>query len=275
MKPIRAMGLCLVAMFAFGALVAASASAALPEYRTCIKAVKVGKKYTGKYNNATCSELNAKGEGKYELGSWNQAKKLTFKGKYGESSFDSYIPENEAEPWAGGSVVGAIVCKSGTTSGEITGPSTSIATDVYKDCTSEGKKCWSPGQKAGTIESEPITTTLVYGPSGEVVALLLKKHKGIEETVEIIDCEGLEIAKGGTVLAAVSGDVNTFSKSSQETFSVNAHGGQADVFCEGAPRCAEGPLFLTATITPPGVTLPSGESAVATLKGELMEIEAA
>ena len=64
----------------------ASASAAEPSFWQCVKSEKVVK-YTGKYNNAKCSEENTKGEGKYELEEWNAEGKSTevkqFKGKGG------------------------------------------------------------------------------------------------------------------------------------------------------------------------------------------------
>jgi hypothetical protein len=42
MKRVRIVGVCFVAIFALSAIVAASASAAQPEYTTCGKAAKVG-----------------------------------------------------------------------------------------------------------------------------------------------------------------------------------------------------------------------------------------
>ena len=56
---------------------------------------------------------------------------------------------------------------------------------------------------------------------------------------------------------------------STQTFSVNGLGGQEYPFDEQNPGV---PNFLLLGITPPGVTLPGGEAAEATLKGELMEI---
>ena len=42
MKRFKVVGLCLVAVFAFSAIIASGASAALPEYKVCGKAAKSG-----------------------------------------------------------------------------------------------------------------------------------------------------------------------------------------------------------------------------------------
>ncbi len=66
MKSMRILGLCLAAVFALSAIAVSSAAAAQPEYKTCGKATKIVKTYTGKYTDKNCSEVNAKSEGKYE-----------------------------------------------------------------------------------------------------------------------------------------------------------------------------------------------------------------
>src|ERR1700742_3734355 len=102
MRRIKMMGLCLVAVLAVAAVAVSSASAALPEYKVCAKATKVGKTYTGEFTDKLCSAKSGTKEGKYELESWEAAKKKGFKGKNGVSTLTSYIPENEATPWTGG-----------------------------------------------------------------------------------------------------------------------------------------------------------------------------
>src|SRR5262249_820655 len=139
-----------------------SASAALPEYKVCVKAEKIGKVYNGKFADKECATAEPKGEGKYELKGWESAKKFGLKGKNGVSTLDSYIPENEAEPWKGSAVAGTVTCKSGKSEGEITGAKTASITVEFKTCTSEGKKCTSEGQKAGVIKTKTLTATLGY-----------------------------------------------------------------------------------------------------------------
>jgi hypothetical protein len=274
MRRIKMMGLCLVAVFAIAAVAVSSASAALPEYKVCAKAEKVGKVYNGKYNDKLCTSENGKSEGKYELKGWEAAKKFALKGKNGVSTLDSYIPESESEPWKGGTVAGVVTCKSGKSAGEITGPKTATITVEFKTCTSEGHKCTSPGQKAGVIKTKLLSATLGY---------INKEAKTVGSDVEAADkgvsaefsCEVLEIVTVGSVIGVNSGNINKISKEGTQTFNVNAKGGQEVVFGEFPENPITGPAhFLLSKITPPGVTLPSGEKTTSVLKGEAEMIAA-
>jgi hypothetical protein len=266
MRRIKMMGLCLVAVLALAAVAVSSASAALPEYKVCAKATKVGKFYTGKFNDKNCTSANEAGTGKYELKNWEAAKKKGFKGKNGVSTLDSYIPENEATPWTGGTVVGIVTCKTGKSAGEITGPKTSTVTVEFKTCTSEGKKCTSAGQKAGVIKTKLLSATLGYIKAGVVGSDVEAADKGVSAA---FNCEGLEISTVGSVIGTNSGNINKISKEGVQTFSVNGKGGQEVVFGEFPENELTGPAhFLLSHITPPGVTLPSGEATTSALKGE-------
>jgi hypothetical protein len=279
MKRIRIVGLCLVAMFALGAVAATSASAELPEYKTCIKA---SPKESGKFNNKECTVASKGGkkEGDYELGEWNKGKKVTFTGKNGESTLDSYIPEKESEFWTGGTIAGKVVCKSGKSKGSITGPKTSTVTVEFKTCSSEGKKCTSKGAKTGTIDTNPLNTVLGFDEKSEVVSLVEGGKEGTSPSAAF-NCEGLAIETTGSVLGVDTGNINKIAKESTQTFKVNAKGGQEVVFA-GVPNESEsvwGPgtgavHVLNSRIAPPGVNLPSGENTTSVLKGEAMEIEA-
>ncbi len=279
MKRIRIVGLCLVAVFALSAVVAASASAELPEYKACAKASPKG---SGKFNDKNCS-IPSKGgvkEGGYEVAEWNKAKKLTFTGKNGESTLDSYIPEKEAEFWTGGTVVGKVVCKSGKSAGKITGPKTGTVTVEFKTCSSEGKKCTSTGAKPGTIKTNLLNTVIGYDASKEVVSLVEGGSEGTGLSASF-NCEGLAIETTGSVLGVDTGNLNKFAKESTQTFKVNAKGGQEVVFA-GVPNESEavwgpgtGAIHVLKThATPPGAFIPSGENTTSVLKGETMEIAA-
>ena len=79
MKRFTIVGICLVAVLALSAMVAGSASAAFPEYKTCIKAAV---KNTGNYSEKTCSTASkVAGTGKYERAEWDKGKKTSTKGK--------------------------------------------------------------------------------------------------------------------------------------------------------------------------------------------------
>ncbi|HEX3851756.1 MAG TPA: hypothetical protein VHW01_12365 [Polyangiaceae bacterium] len=292
MRRIKMMGLCLVAVLAVAAVAVSSASAALPEYKVCAKAAKETAKYTengkeksksvytGAFSDKLCSVAAPAGkyraggapEGKYELESWEAAKKKGFKGKNGVSTLDSYIPENEATPWTGGTIVGTVSCKSAKSVGELTGPKTSTVTVEFKTCTSEGKKCSSAGQKAGTIKTALLNTTLGYIEAGVVGSDVEAASKGASAS---FSCEGLEIVTVGSLIGVNTGNVNKVSKEGTQTFNVNAKGGQEVVFGAFPESPITGPAhFLISKITPPGVELPSGQKTTSILKGEALEIAA-
>ena len=63
MKSFKAIGVCLVAVFATSAVTVASASAEAPEYGRC---VKVAKPYNGGFTNSGCTTKSETKTGKYE-----------------------------------------------------------------------------------------------------------------------------------------------------------------------------------------------------------------
>jgi hypothetical protein len=280
MKRIRIVGLCLMAVFALGAVAAASASAGPPEYKTCVKA---SPKESGKFNNKTCSTASKGGkkEGDYELGAWNAGKKVTLTGKNGESTLGSYIPENEAEFWTGGTNAGNVTCKKAASKGEITGPKEATTTVSFSSCSSEGKKCTSAGAKAGDIVTKKLTTIIGYIDEGKAVGILVEAGGGGVDVQAAFNCEGLAIETNGSLIGVQSGNVNTFSKESKQSFLENAKGGQEFAFGEFPPESAgvwgpgtEEVHILKTFANPPGVHLPSGEDTVSVEKGETMEIYA-
>lgn len=276
MKRIRMMGLCLVAAFALSAIAVSSASAAPPEFKVCakLKKSKTTKKYEGKYSNKTCSEVNAKGEGEYELESWLAGKKKSFTGKGGAGTLDSYLPSNESEPWAGGTILGKVTCKSAKVKGEVTGPKNATAIVEFKTCTSEGKKCKSAGAPTGTIKTEKLGITLGYIDSGKAVGALVEGGAGGADPSAEFTCEGLELLATGSVIGVVSGNINTISKTYSLAFAVNAKGGQEVVFGEFPEGITGSAHYLDTFIQPTHLHLPSGEDTTALITGEEAEVYA-
>ncbi|HXP37123.1 MAG TPA: hypothetical protein VN817_05100 [Solirubrobacteraceae bacterium] len=143
----KKLGLVVAAVLALGALAATTASAHELEYRTCVKATKVGKTYTGKYTDKECKEVNAKSEGKYEAAP--VPAETTFTGK-----------DKTAVITAGGKTV---TCKKGTETGEFVAEKVAVEEFTFAGCSS-GKKeaCQSPSAAAGVIKSSATKTKLVY-----------------------------------------------------------------------------------------------------------------
>ncbi len=274
MRRVRIVGFCVMVVFALGALVASGAWAAAPEFKVCGKAAKVGKTYTGKYNNKTCSEVNAKGEGKYELEGWEAAKKKALKGTGGAGTLDAFVPSNEAEPWAGGSVLGEVTCKSAKVTGEVTGAKTATSIVEFKTCTSEGKKCNSAGAKTGVIKTEKLYITLGYIESGKAVGALVEGGAGGKDLSAKFNCEGLEFEASGSVIGVNSGNVNSVSKSFSLKFAVNAKGAQEVTTGEFPNGTTGAEHYLNTYIQPTDLHLPSGEDTTVAIKSEAVEVYA-
>ncbi len=264
MKRIKMMGLAVVALIAFSAMAATAAQAA-PMYQECSKVAKG----TGNFALKNCAGSGVAKSGEYEL---LPVTKKTFTGKAGVSTLDSYIPSNEATPWTGGTVVGTVTCKSAKVTGEITGLSLNKSVAEFKTCTSEGKKCASAGEKAGTIKTFGLMGTLIWLDAGQTKPGVLITGEGPGGITAAFNCEGLEVvtlgeeAQGPTagVIAEVTGDLTEATKTSFDNFAVNGSGGQDWTGQEGK----EGEHFLVSFITPPGIGLPSGENTKDEIKGK-------
>jgi hypothetical protein len=215
MRRIRTMGLGLVAVFAICALGAGSASAASPEYKTCIK-VTTGAEFASK----TCEGAAATGKG-YKLAEWNQGKKTEFKAKSASpkqnlvkpciQAFDLASPaEKEAKVHAkyteaclAHAAVGFFEATSSKAKGKLTGPKTSTFVEEFKGVKANGTTpCNSPGQGKGKIKTNELEGTLVPLPGGKVGELIKAVGGGL---LAEFSCGGVENKVKGAVLAEVKG----------------------------------------------------------------------
>jgi hypothetical protein len=261
--------LCVVAMCGVGAGASASASASLPEYRFCVKTAPAR---TGEYSDKTCATHASKpGAGTWELESFEHTPKRTFKGVLGATKQDIYLPESEAEPWTGGTSVGAATCAGGSSKGEITGPKTSVETRKFVGCQSEGRSCNSAGQKKGIVVTNALEGELGY-TSGGGVGTRLSPVTG--EALAEYGCEGLDFVTRGSVIGIDSGDLNKAGKEATLTYAVNAKGGQQVAF--GEFPAGGGPFFQESLVSPPDSSFPGGLTTVVSYKerGSAVEIGA-
>jgi hypothetical protein len=252
MKRMKIVGLCLIAVFAFTALAAGSASAASPEYKVCAKAaVKEGGTFTDK--NCTIPAKGKEKAAKYELAGIAAAKKLGVKGANGLSKLQVFIK--------GVGIVGETVCQKAKDAGEITGAKTTKTVAKFEKCQSSGKVCTSPGAKAGVIETFGLKGELfATGQSATGVAVQITGEGAGGKSAEF-NCEGEEISTTGAVSAEYT-PVGKISKESEQIFATNAEG-------EPTITSPAGPLLTT--IVGLG-TVESGESTTAKLKGEALEV---
>jgi hypothetical protein len=261
--------LCVVAMCGVGAGASASASASLPEYRFCVKTMPAK---TGEYTDKLCAtHAVTPGKGALELESFEHTLKRTFKGTFGATKQDVYVPESEAEPWTGGTSVGEVTCAGGSSKGEITGLKTSVETRTFVGCQSEGRSCNSAGQKKGTVVTNALAGELGYTPGGGV-GTRLSPVTG--EVLAEYACQGLDFVTRGSVIGIDSGDLNKAGKEATLTYAVNANGGQQVAF--GEFPAGGGPFFEQSLISPPGSSFPEGLTTVVSYKarGSAVEIDA-
>ena len=233
MRKARIAVLCLAGAFALFALGATTASAFAPEpeWESCVKAAKLGKTYTGHYSNKTCTETNAKGEGKYERTPVTEGTTFTGKGKAATIT-----------------VAGkAIKCKKSTAAGEFVNSKRAFTELTFSSCAVNGSKaapCESPSAGAGTIKTGSLLTAPVYLNAAETEPGVLVRARGAWAE---ITCGSETFEVTGEVLATAA---NT-SKGTADTFAVNAKGEQTPRihWLEGEENAQ--PSFLTAA---PGET---------------------
>jgi hypothetical protein len=248
-RRIQLVGVCLVTALVFGATFAPLANAAAPEFRECVK------KRGGNYTSSGCTpESKVMGTGKWELQAVVK-KKLTLKGTPSKVFF--YIAENETKPWQGGTVVGKIECtKKSTGSGEITGPKTIDMRIVFDGCKYEGKDCTSAEimTRIGEIATAELEGTLGELKAGEAGVKLSRKGGGNVFTE--VNCEELLlVVVEGAVIGKVTENTNDARKKFKLVLAANAaNGAQEFTSFKGV----EGETFLSSSVTPPGVTLPTG-----------------
>lgn len=230
MRRLNRLGIYVLVLLGVSCAVAASAFAEPPEYYVCAKAPKDGKTVTGEYRNSSCSEASAEDNGKYELESWEHAKKKAFKTKTGQTTLDAYEP--------GFGIVASTVCEKDTGTGEVTGPKTTSEVITFQKCTDGGKPCTSQNKaKKGEIVTYPLDGELGTISEGPPLRVGVRyTGTGPEETFASFDCEGLELDLRGSVIGEVTGNIETPSKTSDVVFAVNEVGEQAITRFQGGPQ---------------------------------------
>jgi hypothetical protein len=245
MKRIRIVGLCLVAVFAMGA-VAASSAFASPTYFECAK-VKGGKFEKG------CGKEG--GKGGYSRVAVKTPAKYT--GTNGKSVLKAVDPETKT-------VVASTSCTKAKETGAIISATESETTVTFEKCTSLGKKCTSTGEKTkGDIKTNVLLGTLVANEESKTGVATVVGAKSGGASAEF-NCEGIGVVTTGEVSGEAGAiSVEKASKSSENVFLTNE---------EGLPAIKTGgsefTLLTTITgATPEPITLPSGEETTAKNKG--------
>jgi hypothetical protein len=205
-KHVRKLGLCLGAVLILGALVAASASAAELEYRTCVKTAKSGKVYVGQYLDKACTEKAS--EAQFKEGKKN---------KYEAQSVAEETTFTSKSKAVVITVAGKIVkCKKSVGTGEFTTERFGTTSITFSGCGVNGSTkapCESPSAGAGIIKTSTLHSGLVWLDEAETkVGVLLTNASGDMQ----IKCG----AESFTVKGRLIGSVTNTTKGMTLTFAV-------------------------------------------------------
>jgi hypothetical protein len=185
------------------AVAAASASAALPEYKECAKVAK----HTGEFTTKDCNEESSTHEGNFELLA-GLGKKVTFTATAKPIRFEL----------EGG---GIMECGTAKTTGELTG--TKEERDVVMRFTNCKffVDCSTPGEPEGTIVTEPLRGVLGYISKSPLKVGIVYSPEGTSPYWVQGLCSGspsFGIRWEGALLGRVTGDLNMVSKESEQNF---------------------------------------------------------
>lgn len=204
MKHIKIVGLCLVAVLAFSAVAAATASASeRPEFLKCGKTPKVEKKQpTGEFSNKECTEAQA--EGKYRLEAVAEGTPVTGKSKAATFNVDGKV----------------VKCKKSTSEGTLFTQFEDHVTITFSKCGVNGSSK-EPCGTEGTITTGPLDADLFFANEEEKEAVLALF--GEAGTFAEFTCGTETIAIEGVVV----GTVKNSKKGATFTFAVNGSNEQA------------------------------------------------
>lgn len=240
-------------------MTAKSTLAAGPALFECAKLKKKEGHYIGMYNDKTCSEINSKGEGVYELRQWNaEAKKgkvKIFKGKSKGANLDV-------------KGLGRVICTGISDTGQFTSPATAgDIVIIFKDCETFGIKCAS-GSTVGEVATTPLDAEFGYlageGSETPTVGIDLKAEAG--QVLTKFHCNGIDFEVAGSVIGEVA-PINELGKELTFTFGQREAGVQRWTKFEGQP---EDILILGGCIECSN-PLTEGELTQAAIEGSLPE----
>jgi hypothetical protein len=255
MKRMRILGLALVAVFAFAAIGASAASAALPAYFACTKVEggkfvkKCGHEAVGT-EKAGYEPVQGRGKNKVAKGKSKPGTKATL-----------YTPALKSE----------ISCASFKSVQNITASGEGVEKLVatFGKCTTLGKNCTSAGAKKGSIVTPALSGQLGYvNKAAKTVGVALKPETG--EFDAVFECEGLLAEVRGSVIGELKKGINEFGKEQESVFAVNAGTHQQVIKkFDGDPE----EHVLEAQLNK-GAFFESGQEADALVKGEELSLKA-
>jgi len=237
------------------AVIAASASAALPEYKECAKV-----KHTGAFKEGNCAKESPTHEGDYEILS-GLGSNTAFKASAATTAFELEGSEG-------------LRCKSAKIAGETSGTKEQRGVVMtFKDCEMFGHGCTTEGEPLATVKTAPLKGVLGYISRSPL-------RVGIVYTAEApggywaeAQCEAFSLRWKGSALGEVKDDINEFSSESTDVFSTDDGVPEHTSFEGGTP----GEFTLSSEIDQDGSWEGEGSlgfSTDAAVKGETLMIAA-
>jgi hypothetical protein len=198
MKRMRVVGACLAAALLMGAVAAAGASAAAPEYGRCLKQTSGGGK---KYKDSKCTKEELGSKAKYEWVPGAEKAKFTSTGGIGVLS-----------------TVGnaSVECKAESSDGEFVPGNNKEEAGIYvifTGCKAEGLPCESPGHASGELETNELEGLIGWeNKAKKKTDLELYPAKSVKSGLFIeFECSGLVVKVRGEVLVPIKNDKMTES----------------------------------------------------------------
>ena len=199
MRHIGVMGLCLLAVLAMGAVLAASASAGLPERGKC-KTAKIG---MTEFEDKGCTTTGTK-----EKFAWAPNVKAAFTATSGAAVLRTRDEEGSLP---------AVECAKSKTKGSYIGPKGSEFTTTFEKCSSAGEICTGGAKaKAGQIVTNKLEGTIGFISSGVVGEDIKAVGGGV---IAAFKCGANELETDGSVIAEIGSSVyNKAASSATLTF---------------------------------------------------------
>lgn len=247
MRSMKMAGALLAATATASGVLAASASAALPELGRCVPAASPG---TGEYTGPRCTKAAAPGKGSYDFVA-GPGEKKKFEGTGEEPTLATATLK--------------ITCAAATFNGEYTGAkAASVTVDLIGCLEGEGRKCQSNPLKEGEIETLPLEGEIGYIKLGSrtMVGLDLKRSPALATfTCGLVPEPVTPGTLEGSVISPIR-PVNIMTSEVRLNYRVKEGKQQVEEF-EGAPKDTLSVQLVSGLTT---TTEP------ATLKDKLVEI---
>ena len=233
MRRIRIVGLCLVAVFAMGAVLATTASAANPEYGRCIK-TKVGG--GTKYRQREMHGCGRRRKRKLRMVCSIRTEKPVEKKKFTAALKPTTIATLETKAGT------KVTCKGLVAKGEITGNTTVIVSQTdFSECESGGIKCNTAGAGTGVIKVKElegelgVITSVVPHTKDKIGNVLWPKGGTPTSGAEFVEfaCGGLIVKVKNSVISPVTSNAMKLTATIKYTA---AKGVQKPTKFEGEPN---------------------------------------